>query len=134
MRHRWGRNHLNDACRQFRIFFKTNPSPHVYVVSHPVCTGKDHVLLELKRIKDVGGEGIMLRRPGSPCVAGRSSTLLKVKSFRDAEAVVVGHELGKGKFMGMTGSLRCKMACGKGFKVGTGFSDDERAHPPPLDP
>ena len=36
-----------------------------------------------------GGEGLMLRQPGSKYVAGRSSTLLKVKTFHDAEAVVI---------------------------------------------
>lgn len=38
---------------------------------------------------------LMLREPGSLYVAKRSKTLLKVKTFLDAEAVVVGYEDGK---------------------------------------
>lgn len=37
----------------------------------------------------------MLREPGSLYVDKRSNTLLKVKTFLDAEAVVVGYEEGK---------------------------------------
>jgi DNA ligase-1 len=37
----------------------------------------------------MGGEGLMLRQPGSMYVFSRSSTLLKVKSFSDAEAKVI---------------------------------------------
>ena len=42
----------------------------------------------------------MLRKPGSRYVAGRSETLLKVKSFLDREARVVGHQPGTGKHAG----------------------------------
>ena len=38
---------------------------------------------------------LMLREPRSLYVAKRSSTLLKVKTFFDAEAVVIGYEPGK---------------------------------------
>jgi DNA ligase-1 len=37
----------------------------------------------------------MLRKPQSPYEFKRSFTLLKVKSFSDAEAIVISHELGE---------------------------------------
>lgn len=37
----------------------------------------------------------MLRQPGSLYVGKRSKTLLKVKTFYDAEAKVIGYEAGK---------------------------------------
>jgi len=37
----------------------------------------------------------MLRQPGSLYVSKRSKTLLKVKTFYDAEAKVIGYEPGK---------------------------------------
>ena len=43
----------------------------------------------------------------------RSSTLYKIKTFYDAEAEVTGYEAGKGKHVGSTGALKCKMASGK---------------------
>jgi DNA ligase-1 len=36
------------------------------------------------------------------------------------QAVVVGYEPGKGRFQGKVGALRCKMANGKLFSVGSG--------------
>jgi DNA ligase-1 len=63
---------------------------------------------------------------------GRSSTLLKVKTFFDAEAVVLRHEPGKGRHAGRLGALAVKLADGTEFSVGTGFSDRERSAPPAI--
>lgn len=52
----------------------------------------------------------------------RSFTMLKVKSYSDAEATVIGHESGGGKFEGQMGALVCKSKDGLTFKIGTGFS------------
>jgi len=79
-----------------------------------------------------GGEGLMLRQPGSLYVAGRSATLLKVKNFQDAEARVLGHEPGAGRHKGRLGALLVELPNGKRFSVGTGFSDAERENPPPI--
>src|SRR5512147_2347207 len=68
---------------------------------HQPCRGEAHLREELARVEALGGEGLMLRRPGSTYERGRSSTLLKVKSFQDAEAEVVGHSPGTGKFKGV---------------------------------
>jgi DNA ligase-1 len=48
--------------------------------------GLDHLRAELTRLEALGGEGLMMRRAGSKYESGRSATLLKVKSFHDAEA------------------------------------------------
>ncbi|MDB5313279.1 MAG: ligase [Gemmataceae bacterium] len=99
---------------------------------HQLCRGVDHLREELGRVEGLGGEGLMLRQPGSKYEAGRSSTLLKVKSFRDDEAVVIGHEPGKGRHAGRLGALTAKLTNGKVFSVGTGLSDKERANPPAV--
>lgn len=80
----------------------------------------------------VGGEGLMLRQPESNYEVGRSCTLLKVKSFHDADAVVTGHQAGKGKHQGKMGALHLQMPDGTQLKVGTGFSDKQRALPPAI--
>jgi DNA ligase-1 len=49
----------------------------------------------LVEVQNLGGEGLMLRQPGSLYVGKRSKTLLKVKTFYDAEAKVIGYEAGK---------------------------------------
>jgi DNA ligase 1 len=84
------------------------------------------------RIESLGGEGLMLRQPGSKYVAGRSATLLKVKTFHDAEAVVVGHQAGAGIHKGRMGALLVRLPDGTNFAIGTGFSDRERENPPGI--
>ncbi len=91
-----------------------------------------HLRAELARVEALGGEGLMLRRPGSRYEVGRSSSLLKVKSFHDAEARVVEHLAGAGRHKGRLGALLVEMPDGTRFSVGTGLSDDERESPPPI--
>ena len=106
--------------------------PHALAHDHSCCAGLDHLKTELARVEALGGEGLMLRRPGSVYEVGRSTTLLKVKSFRDAEARVVDHLAGAGRHKGRLGSLLVELADGTRFAVGTGFSDAERGAPPPV--
>ncbi len=96
------------------------------------CHGIDHLRQELARLEALGAEGVMLRRPGSRYESGRSSTLLKVKSFHDAEARVVQHQEGGGRHKGRLGALLVEMENGTKFAVGTGFSDAERENPPAV--
>jgi DNA ligase-1 len=96
------------------------------------CDGFDHLREELRRVEGLGGEGLMLRKPGSKYEIGRSTSLLKVKTFHDAEARVIGHAPGAGKHKGKLGALICELPGGIKFNVGTGLSDDERGRPPAI--
>jgi DNA ligase-1 len=96
------------------------------------CSDTEHLKRELARVEALGGEGLMMRQPKSRYEAGRSNTLLKVKTFHDSEARVIGHEPGRGKHKGRLGALLCEMPDGTQFNVGTGFSDHERQHPPKI--
>jgi DNA ligase-1 len=107
-------------------------APHARWHDHVQCTGVDHLRDELRRVEALGGEGLMLRQPGSSYVVGRSTTLLKVKTFSDAEARVVGHAPGAGKHKGRVGALIVELPDGTRFNVGTGLSDAERSAPPAL--
>ena len=98
------------------------------------CQGITHLIKELDKVEQLGGEGLMLRKPGSYYEIGRSHTLLKVKSFQDAEATVIGYEPGKGKHKGRIGAL-IVTAIGDinaTFKIGTGLTDEERDSPPSI--
>jgi DNA ligase-1 len=106
--------------------------PFVQVHEQQQCKSVNHLRSELARIEALGGEGLMLRQPGSRYEAGRSSTLLKVKTFHDAEARVIGYEAGAGKHKGRVGSLTVELPEGTRFSVGTGLSDAERSSPPPI--
>lgn len=99
---------------------------------HTRCESLDHLQQELQRVEQLGGEGLMLRQPNSRYHAGRSSTLLKVKTFHDMDAVVTGYQNGRGKHKGKMGALEIELPDGTQLKVGTGFSDKQRAAPPEL--
>jgi DNA ligase-1 len=99
---------------------------------HDRCKNLAHLQAELTRVEELGGEGLMLRQPQSKYSAGRSATLLKVKTFRDAEAKVIGHQPGAGRHKGRLGALFVELPNGTRFSVGTGFSDAERSAPPPI--
>ncbi len=104
--------------------------PYAGLHGHCRCQGLPQLREELARVESLGGEGLMLRQPGSAYEIGRSFTLLKIKSFHDAEAVVLSHQPGKGKFKGMLGAVGVQLPDGTEFSVGTGFSDAERMNPP----
>ncbi|GAA5957027.1 hypothetical protein JCM3765_005384 [Sporobolomyces pararoseus] len=105
----------------------------VVLVKHEICQGMEDLKKKLVEVQNLGGEGLMLRQPGSQYVGKRSKTLLKVKTFYDAEAKVVGYEAGKGKYEGMTGSLICQMEDGRTtFSVGSGLTDERRQSPPAI--
>jgi len=104
----------------------------VRAVAQERCQGVAQLLAERDRVVRLGGEGLMLRQPESQYEAGRSPTLLKVKPHDDAEATVIAHEPGKGKFAGKLGALRVRTDDGREFSIGSGFTDAERESPPPV--
>lgn len=101
------------------------------VDQHPV---KDRAALkrELDAVVKGRGEGLMLHLADAPYVTGRSDVLLKLKPLLDTEATVVAHIPGKGKYSGQMGALLVETSAGLRFKLGTGFSDSQRANPPPV--
>jgi DNA ligase 1 len=95
---------------------------------------KDEAALQakLKAVVTAGGEGLMLHRANALHAPGRNGALLKLKPVADAEATVMAHVPGKGKHAGQLGALHVKTAEGISFKLGTGFSDAQRANPPAV--
>jgi DNA ligase 1 len=55
-----------------------------------------------------------------------------VKTHEDAEARVVGHLPGKGRHLGRMGALLVETPAGIRFRLGTGFTDAQREHPPSV--
>ena len=74
----------------------------------------------------------MLHLANAPYVTGRNAALLKLKKVADAEAEVVAHAPGKGKFKGVLGALDVKTEDGQRFRLGTGFTDAQRQNPPAV--
>lgn len=114
-----------------KVLARAKP-PHARWLEHVACEGIDHLKQELKRVEALGGEGLMLRQPKSKYHVGRHASLLKVKTFHDSEARVIGHAPGTGKHKGRLGALIVELADGTKFNVGTGLSDAERESPPRI--
>lgn len=113
-------------------WFKAHPSEYADIVEQTRCKGKAALLSLLAETENKGGEGLMIRQPGSRYTKGRCRDILKVKSFYDTEAMVIEHIGGKGKYAGKLGSLLVQLPNGIRFKIGTGFSDIDRESPPPV--
>jgi DNA ligase-1 len=86
----------------------------------------------LVRTVGAGGEGLMLHDAAALYLPGRSEALLKMKPHLDAEAVVVGHRSGTGKYRGLVGALEVESPDGRRFFVGSGLEDAMRREPPAI--
>ncbi|MBZ9612290.1 DNA ligase [Rheinheimera maricola] len=87
---------------------------------------------KLSELEQAGAEGLMLHHQDALYKTGRSNDLLKLKSYQDTEAQVIGYRPGKGKYQGMVGALIVKTADGKIFAIGSGLTDALRQTPPPI--
>lgn len=105
---------------------------HIAVIKQVTIRNHQTLEAQLHEVIDAGGEGLMLHHKQAFYANGRSPHLLKAKLFEDAEAQVLAHTPGKGKYAGMMGALVVKTTAGVQFKIGTGFTDNDRQHPPPI--
>jgi len=112
--------------------FRETLTPYARLLQQNRCTGIGHLQTELARVVSLGGEGLMLRQPRSQYEAGRSTTLLKVKTFHDAEGRVIEHLPGRERYAGRLGAVVVVLPNGQTFSVGTGFTDSQRQTPPPV--
>ena len=106
--------------------------PHLKAVKQFRVKNETELKSQLKKTVAAGGEGLMLHRADAAYVTGRSDALLKLKPLYDAEAKVIAHIAGKGKYKGKLGALLVETPEGIRFKLGTGFSDAQRANPPKI--
>ena len=109
------------------------PSPHLKMVEQFRVSTHTELRQRLQDYVAQGAEGLMLHRADAYYRAGRSDDLLKLKPYMDAEARVLEHVPGKGKYTGMLGAILVENTDGIQFRIGSGFSDAQRRSPPPLD-
>jgi DNA ligase-1 len=118
--------------RQMQAIVAGAGIPWLHAVEQKRVSSHAALMQQFDAVVRSGGEGLMLHRADAPYVTGRSDALLKLKSWQDAEAVVVGHAPGKGKYQGMTGALDLEMPDGRHFRIGSGLTDALRRQPPPI--
>jgi DNA ligase-1 len=101
---------------------------------------EEALLKQLTSFVNNKAEGLMLHDGRSLYAAKRSNDLLKLKPSFDREAIVTGYEPGNGKYEGMMGAIWVEaflrnedgQLIKHTFKIGSGFSDKERQHPPTI--
>ena len=123
---------FEDRLTALKLTVKKVNVPWLRVLHQFTVTNDDELQLTLNQYVQSGSEGLMLHRRDSVWQTGRSDVLLKLKMVLDADAKVIGHEPGKGKYKGMMGALQLEMPNGIRFRLGSGFSDEQRRFPPEI--
>ena len=119
------------AKRILEIVKKAN-LVHLKAVTQFRVKDEAELKLRLKLMVKNGGEGLMLHRADAEYITARNAALIKLKPLFDAEATVVAHTAGKGKYQGKLGALVVEAPDGIRFKLGTGLSDAQRENPPKI--
>jgi len=113
-----------------KVLVEKAASSHLQVIKQEVVDSTEALLQQLDSIVAADGEGLMLHYQQAYYTVGRSDLIVKLKPKFDAEAVVIGHTQGKGKYRDMLGALLVKTPQGLVFKIGSGLSDKQRETPP----
>jgi len=118
--------------KNYSTLIKQINAEHIKPVKQQRFHSNHELSKHLQTMVRKGAEGLMLHLATAPHQSGRSDALLKLKPYFDDEAEVIAHLPGKGKYTGMLGALRVRNQQGIEFSIGTGFTDAERANPPPV--
>jgi DNA ligase-1 len=127
-----GQGQFADRARQLGQLARKANSPYLKAIKQFHVQDEQSLKRTLASVVARHGEGLMLHRTDAPYLTGRNHALLKLKPQLDAEAKVIAYVPGKGKYIGKMGALLVEMPDGLQFKLGTGFTDTERANPPPI--
>ena len=107
-------------------------SAHLAMIPQKKLTSNADLYALLEQVVQQNAEGLMLHLASGHYQPGRSKNLLKLKKFQDAEARVIAHLPGKGKYQGLLGAIKVQTPDGVIFKIGSGFSDLQRQQPPKI--
>lgn len=104
------------------------PIPHIDLL--PVLYKGDDVSKVqelLDQVVAAGGEGVMINLLDSLYRFTRCWDIMKVKKFQSLDLEVIGVEEGSGRLAGTLGAILVRYKGGNTVRVGSGFSDEERA-------
>ncbi len=123
---------FSERVAAMRHFAKQTTSAYLEFIPQYRLKSNDVLMQHLNTVIRQGAEGLMLHHQAGVYHSGRSSDLLKLKIFTDAEAVVTGYRAGKGQFSGIMGAIKVSTESGKVFYIGSGFSHQQRKNPPAI--
>lgn len=123
---------FSDRLHQMKSLLEPIENKHIQLAEQYRVASHAALMTKLDHAVDNGSEGLMIHHQNAQYKTGRTSDLMKVKRYADAEAKVIKHLPGKGKYLGMMGALLLEAPEGIRFRVGSGFSDAERSSPPAI--
>lgn len=123
---------LPERLKKLQQWLIDNPNDNIIIIEQKPVKNIAEAQQLRQQIEEQGGEGVMLRNPNSDYITSRTQTMLKLKSYQDAECTVIEYIEGKGKYIGKLGALKCRLANGNEIKIGSGFTDAERDNPPAI--
>ena len=104
-----------ERAKKLREVVATTKWPQLQAIDQFEVADSAALQAKLTEVVGAGGEGLVLHRADAHYTTGRSPALLKLKPQLDAEAAVVGHVPGNGKYEGMLGALEREDARGRSF-------------------
>lgn len=123
---------FTERIRMMQLLVQQQNSPYLQVVPQFRVADRATLLATLTQLEQAGAEGLMLHHQDAHYKTGRSADLLKLKTYQDAEATVIGYRPGRGKYQGMVGALIVRTPDGLEFAIGSGLTDALRQTPPAI--
>lgn len=123
---------FKERVKAMHLLANKTENPYLKIVKQHQFNDHSSLMAHFEQVVSNGGEGLMLHYQHAQYHIGRTANIMKLKPFDDADAIVIEHLPGKGKYQGMLGAIRVRTEGGITFKIGSGFSDKDRQFPPPL--
>lgn len=108
--------------KKIKNYLKNNPSNFIKVIPQIKCKNKQHLETFLEELVNEKAEGVIIKNPKLDYFTGRSNQILKVKKFYDKEGEIIDIIYTQNRLK----SLVLKLKNNVTFKLGTGFSKEER--------
>lgn len=118
--------------KEMQKIVETSASTYLQMIPQQKLTSHQQLQQLLEETIKQQGEGLMLHHQDALYQHKRSAHLMKLKKFEDAEAIVIAHLPRQGKYKGKMGAILVENSEGIRFKIGSGFSDQERENPPAI--
>jgi DNA ligase-1 len=123
---------FTERIKSMQTITNTTSSKHLDMIKQFKLTSNQQLDDTLNSITFNQGEGLMIHKGSAYYHVGRTNNIMKLKKDQHDEATVIAYIGGKGKYQGMLGAIKVRTATGIVFKIGSGFSDYERANPPTM--
>lgn len=115
--------------RQILVDTLRGMHPCIQIAPFWVCENLDEIMKTYDKIIELGYEGIIVRHFQAPYERKRSTWVMKFKPKKEDEYEILGYEEEisiEGRPKDSLGSIVCQSGDGGTFKVGTGFTAEDR--------